>query len=145
MNTKIPRALLAEANGAVKGLIQKDSQSPFSRVRLDASGTNVSLTASNGDVQVEYRVEGKTSAGGIATLPGGLFVRFADAMPQGEVEIDGEPGKKLKMSGTGVTYRMASGETADYPVMAGPSEDAATFEIESGLLRALLRKVKFAA
>lgn len=145
MNTKITRSLLAEANGAVKGLIQKDSSSPFSRVRLDASGTNVSLTASNGDVQVEYRVVGDTLADGTATLPGGLFVRFADAMPLGIVEIGGEPGKKFKMSGEGVTFRVASGEAADYPVMAGPSNDAATFEIESVLLRELLRKVKFAA
>ena len=145
MKTTVTRALLAEANGAVKGLVQKDAMSPFSRVRLDASGANVSLTASNGDVQVEYRIEGKTSASGIVTLPGGLFVRFAEAMPAGDVEIDGEAGKKVKMAGTGVTYRLAAADAMDYPVMAGPKAGCAAFDIESLILKEMLRKVKFAA
>ena len=92
MKTKITKAQLAEANGAVKGLIAKDGLSNFSRIRLDVVGPNVSLTGSNGDMQIEYRVTGETIADGTLALPGGLLGRFVDAMPAGVVEIDGEAG-----------------------------------------------------
>jgi DNA polymerase-3 subunit beta len=146
MRTKIINAQLAEATAAVKGLIQKDSLNPFSRVRLDAVGPNVSLTGSNGDMQVEYRVEGETSADGTLVLPGAMFCRFVDAMPTGPIEIDGEAGKKVKISGgEGVTFRLAAADTMDYPVMAGPKAGCTAFDIEAFVLKEMLRKVKFAA
>ena len=146
MKTRITKAQLAEANGAVKGLIAKDVVNPFCRIRLDVVGPNVSLTGSNGDMQIEYRVEGETIADGTLALPGGLFGRFVDAMPAGVVEIDGEAGKKVKISGgEGVTFRLATADAMDYPVMAGPKAGCAAFDIESLILKEMLRKVKFAA
>lgn len=146
MKTEITKAQLAVANGAVKGLIAKDGLSPFSRIRLDVVGPNISLTGSNGDMQIEYRVEGKTSADGTLALPGGLLGRFVDAMPAGAVEIDGEAGKKVKISGgEGVTFRLAAADALDYPVMAGPKAGCVGFDIEALVLKEMLRKVKFAA
>ena len=145
MKTTINSAQLAKATAAVKGLIQKDSLNPFSKVRLDAVGPNVSLTGSNGDMQVEYRVEGETSADGTLVLPGAMFCRFVDAMPTGPIEIDGEAGKKVKISGgEGVTFRLAAADTMNYPVMAGPKAGCTAFDIEAFVLKEMLRKVKFA-
>ena len=61
MKTTITRAQLAEAAQAVKGLVSKDGLSAFSKVRLDASGS-LSATGSNGDVQVEWRMDGEIKA-----------------------------------------------------------------------------------
>lgn len=145
MKTEITKAQLAVANGAVKGLVSKDGASPFSRVRLDVVGPNVSLTGSNGDMQIEYRVEGETSADGTLAIPGGLLGRFVDAMPAGAVEIDGEAGKKVKISGgEGVTFRLAAADALDYPVMAGPKSGCAKFDLLQSTLKEMLRKVKFA-
>ena len=57
MKVAITRARLAEAAQAVKGLVSKDGLSAFSKIRLDASGC-LSATGSNGDVQVEWRMDG---------------------------------------------------------------------------------------
>ena len=146
MKTKITKALLAKANGAVKGLVLKDSSSPFSRVRLDVAGPNVSLTGSNGDMQIEYRVEGETGADGTLALPGGQLGRFVDAMPAGVVEIDGEAEKKVTISGgEGVTFRLAAASALDYPVMAGPKAGCGGIDVDAAALKEMLRKVKFAA
>ena len=146
MKTTITRAQLAEAAQAVKGLVAKDGLSAFSKVRLDVAGANVSLTGSNGDVQVEYRLSGETSENGTLALPGNLLGRFVDAMPAGIVEIHGEAGKKAKISGdAGITFRLAAADVLDYPVMAGPKPGCGSIDLEAALLKEMLRKVRFAA
>lgn len=146
MKTRITKAQLAEANGAVRGLVSKDGSSPFSRVRLDVAGANVSLTGSNGDIQIEYRLNGETSENGTLALPGGLLGRFVDAIPEGIVDFDGEAEKKVKITGdAGVTFRLAAGSAMDYPVMAGPASGCGSIDVDASLLKEMLRKVKFAA
>ena len=146
MKTTITRAALAEAAQAVRGLVSKDGLSAFSRVRLDASGC-LSVTGSNGDVQVEWRMDGEVDGKGTVTVPGAAFAAFVGAMPDGRVEIEREPLKSLvRLSGSGVKFRLAAGEAADFPMMAGPTAEArAALHIGADVFREMLRKVKFAA
>ena len=145
MKTEIERAQLAEAAQAVKGLVSKDGLSAFSKIRLDASGC-LSVTGSNGDVQVEWRLEdGEIENTGTVTLPGAAFVSFVAAMPEGKVEIDDDFGKKVRMKGGGVVFKLAAGEAIDFPMMAGPKDEAkAALHIDAVLFREMLRKVRFA-
>lgn len=145
MKTEITRAQLAEAAQAVKGLVSKDGLSAFSKIRLDASGC-LSVTGSNGDVQVEWRLEdGEIENTGTVTLPGAAFVSFVAAMPEGKVEIDDDFGKKVRMRGGGVVFKLAAGEAIDFPMMAGPKDEAkAALHIGAALFREMLRKVRFA-
>lgn len=140
MKTTITRAALAEAAQAVKGLVEKDKLSPFSRVRLDASGS-LSVTGSNGDVQVEWRAGGEIKLRGGVTVPGAAWSAFVGALPEGKVEIEAE--SKVTMECGGVKFKLAAGAPADFPVMAGPDKEAA-LEIEAVKLREMLRKVRFA-
>ena len=146
MKTTITRAALAEAAQAVKGLVAKDGLSPFSRIRLDASGC-LSVTGSNGDVQVEWRLDGDVTDRGTVTVPGAAFAAFVAAMPEGTVEISAEHSSAVKsrvtMEGDGVRFKLAAGEAADFYVMLGPNK-AAALEINVILLREMLRKVRFA-
>jgi len=145
MKATITRARLAEAAQAVKGLVSKDGLSAFSKIRLDASGC-LSVTGSNGDVQVEWRMDGNIEDKGTVTVPGAAFASFVGAMPEGRVEIEREPLKSLvRLSGGGVKFRLAAGEAADFPMMAGPKAEArSALHIPSLTLREMLRKVKFA-
>lgn len=145
MKTTITRAQLAEAAQAVKGLVSKDGLSAFGKVRLDASGC-LSVTGSNGDVQVEWRLEdGEIENTGTVTVPGTAFVSFVAAMPEGKVEIDDDFGKKVRMKGGGVVFKLAAGEAIDFPMMAGPKDEAkAALHIDAVLFREMLRKVRFA-
>lgn len=144
MKTTITRAQLAEAAQAVKGLVSKDGLSAFSKVRLDASGC-LSVTGSNGDVQVEWRMDGEIKDRGTVTVPGAAFASFVGAMPEGVVEIDDHGGKKVKMEGGGVVFRLAAGDAMDFPVMAGPKSEArAALRIDARVFQEMLRKVRFA-
>ena len=145
MKTTITRAQLAEAAQAVKGLVSKDGLSAFSKVRLDASGS-LSVTGSNGDVQVEWRLEDdEIENTGTVTVPGTAFVSFVAAMPEGKVEIDDDFGKKVRMKGGGVVFKLAAGDAMDFPVMAGPKDETrAALHIDAFLFREMLRKVRFA-
>ena len=145
MKTEITRAQLAEAAQAVKGLVSKVGLSAFSKIRLDASGC-LSVTGSNGDVQVEWRLEdGEIENTGTVTVPGTAFVSFVGAMPEGKVEIDDDFGKKVRMKGGGVVFKLAAGEAIDFPMMAGPKDEAkAALHIDAVLFREMLRKVRFA-
>ena len=147
MKTTITRAQLVEAAQAVKGLVSKDSLSPFSKIRLDASGC-LSVTGSNGDVQVEWRMDAEIKDQGTVTVPGAAFASFVGAMPEGVVEIEcAGRGPRVRMEGGGVKFTLAAGEAADFPVMAGPGKDGAaprTLRISAAVMREMLRKVKFA-
>ena len=148
MKTTITRAQLAEAAQAVKGLVSKDGLSAFSKVRLDASGC-LSVTGSNGDVQVEWRTDGEIDGRGTVTVPGTAFVSFVGAMPEGVVEIEECAGlsPRVRMEGGGVVFKLAAGEAMDFPMMAGPGKHMAaqrTLRISAGLFREMLRKVRFA-
>lgn len=143
MKTTITRAQLAEAAQAVKGLVAKDALNPFSRVRLDAAGC-LSVTGSDGNVQVEWRTEGQTLISGTATVPGISFASFVGAMPDGMVEMS-LANHRLTIKSGGVVFRLAAGEAIDFPMMAGPKDEAkAALHIDAVLFREMLRKVKFA-
>ncbi len=144
MKATITRAALAEAAQAVKGLVTKDGLSAFSKIRLDASGS-LSATGSNGDVQVEWRMDGEIDGKGTVTVPGTAFVSFVGAMPDGKVEIDDDFGNKVRMKGGGVVFKLAAGKAIDFPMMAGPKDEAkAALYIDAVLFREMLRKVRFA-
>lgn len=144
MKVTIIKAQLNEATQAIKGLVAKDVPSAFSKVRLDASGC-LSVTGSNGETQLEWRLDGDIKDGGTVTVPGLAFAAFVSAIPEGVVEIDGESGKKAKIECGGCVYRLSAGEAAEFPVMAGPkAEMRATLHIPATTLREMMRKVKFA-
>ncbi len=145
MKTTITRAQLVEAAQAVKGLVSKDGLSPFSKIRLDASGC-LSVTGSNGDVQVEWRMDAEIKDQGTVTVPGAAFASFVGAMPEGVVEMEcAGRSPRVRMEGGGVKFTLAAGEAADFPVMAGPkAEVRAALHIDATVMREMLRKVKFA-
>ena len=144
MKATITRAALAEAAQAVKGLVAKDVLSAFGKVRLDVSGC-LSLTGSNGDVQVEWRMEGGwVGEQGTVTVPGAAFASFVGALPDGDVAIDDHGGQKVRMEAGGVVFRLAAGDAADFPVMKGPAGGAHA-NLDAALLKEMLRKSMYAA
>lgn len=155
MKTIITSMKLKEATGAVAALASKDVLSPFGKVRLDVAGRNVSLTGSDGDVQLEVRFEGETTESGVAVLPGAAFARICAALPSVPVEIGGKSeerdakttlGGKVVVSAGGGTFKLAAYGRDEFAVMAGTDEKGAvSFRVEATKLREMLRKVRFAA
>ena len=147
MKIKITNTAFVEANAAMKPLVGKDSTGIFSNVRLDSIGHAVSLTGTNGDIQLEWRIkeEAIESADvGVATVSGARLAAFASAMPSGIVTVEDVAEDKIKVEGAGVTFRLATGDAADYPAMIGPKPGTAIVVLRGVTLRELIRKVRFA-
>ena len=145
MKAMIVRATLAKAMDAVKGIAPKDRLSRFADIRLDATGGNFSLTATDGTVQVEYRVPCDEEGTGSVAVPGAQFLRFADSMPEGVVTVESRSPGRVEISGGGVNFRLPAHDALDFATMAGPGEGAARFSIPERTLCEMLRKVRYAA
>jgi len=144
MKITITRADLAEAARAVKGLVARDRLSVFSRVRIDASGC-LSVTGSNGEVQVEWRAGRKIAEAGTASVSGEAFAAFAGALPDGNAEIGDCAAGKIMLRCGGVKFKLAKCGVEGFAAMTGPKEAArGAVHIDAGDLREMLRKVKFA-
>ena len=88
MKIRITNTAFVEANAAMKPLVGKDSTGLFSNVRLDSTGPTVSLTGTNGDIQLEWRIKEaaiESADAGVATVSGSRLAAFASAMPSGIV------------------------------------------------------------
>lgn len=145
MKATMDVARLAEAAKAVRGLV-RGAPGAFGQVRLDATGC-LSVTGSDGDVQVEWRIaDAEVGSPGAATVPGAAFAAFVGALPDGRATVDGKAGARIWLSGPATQFRLAAGDAAGFPVMAGPADgDGARLAIGADDLRDMLRKVRFAA
>lgn len=145
---------LAKALAPVKGVALRDGVSPYAMVRLDATGPGLSLTGSNGDVQVETRLEAKVDGSGFSRLvPCGLFARCVEVMGGAAMEMS-ERQSRLTMSSGRTLFRLPLQPGEGFPVMAPPgtrpgadgtlAKPGALF-VAQQVLREMLRKTRFAA
>lgn len=145
MKIKITNSAFVEANAAMKPLV--GSTGALSNVRLDSTGHVVSLTGTNGDIQLEWRIKEEaieSAEAGVATMSGAKLAAFASAMPSGIVTVENVATDKVKVEGAGVTFRLAIGDAMDYPVMIGPKQGTAIVVLPGVTLREMIRKVRFA-
>lgn len=146
MKTKVLQSALTEANKIIQPIISKDALSKFNKVRLDVVGSNVTLTGTNGAIQVVCRLSGSTEKDGILTVPGTYFNRFVSALPSGEAEIVRTSASKVKLIGReNVNYSLSAGDAEDFAMIktleAGERQE---FDFSAAILREMLRKVMFA-
>lgn len=146
MKTKVLQSALAEANKIIQPIISKDALSQFNKVRLDVVGSNVTLTGTNGAIQIVCRFSGSTEKDGILTVPGTYFNRFVSALPSGEVEIVRTGVSKVKLIGREkVNYSLSAGEPEGFAMIKTlDSGKKVEFDFSALTLREMLRKVMFA-
>lgn len=105
----------------------------------------IELTATDATIQICAAVPCETEEGGVACLPAKFLISFAEALPDGEVEIEtGFKGCRARISGGDCRYTLAELDASEFPVMAGPKADS-EISLRAAAFRELLRKVKYAA
>ena len=103
------------------------------------------LTATDGMMQIKTILPCKVDECGTACLPAKFLLAFAEALPDGGVEIDiRDKGTRAKISGGECKYSLMAFEAHNFPVMAGP-KTGAKIDLRPEVFRELLRKVKYAA
>lgn len=145
MKTTILQNRLAAASKTMRGLLAKDALNPFSKVRFDVAGPNVSLAGGNEMIQITCRFEGVTESDGMVMLPGTYLDKFIGAM-NGEVTIEERAMGKVTMKTAGLTFNMGAADVADAYSMVGPDEaNGRKVEVSGLTFREMLRKVRYAA
>lgn len=145
MKTTILQNRLAAASKTMRGLVVKDVLNPFSKVRFDVAGPNVSLAGGNEMIQITCRFEGVTESDGMVMLPGAYLDKFIGAM-NGEVTIEKRVPGKVTMKNSILTFNMCVAEAADAYSMVGPDEaNGRKVEVSGLTFREMLRKVRYAA
>ena len=105
----------------------------------------IELTATDGTMQIKALVPCIAEECGQTCLPAKFLQAFAEALPDGKVEIEtNDKGTKARISGGECKYSLMAFEEHNFPVMAGP-KTGANISLRPEKLRELLRKVKYAA
>lgn len=147
MKLKITRAKLLNGINAVAGINKGVSLPVLKNMRLDAVGGYLSLTTTNLDLQVVYRMKAEIEADGDILMDSAFLARFVTAMPEGVVTIEAEKDKMAHITGGEVNYHLATDDTVNFPAMATADTDDKdkTLFIPCMTLAEMIRKVRFAA
>lgn len=144
MKTTILQNHLASAMKTMRGLVAKDSLSPFSKVRFDVAGPNVSLAGGNENIQITCRFQGETERDGMVMLPGAYLDRFIGVM-DGKVMLEQPDSGKVRMTCGPVKFNMGTSADDHCVSMVGPDEEkGGSIEISGDVFREMFRKVRFA-
>ena len=111
----------------------------------DEEFDRIVLTATDGTMQIKALVPCIAEKYSATCLPAKFLLAFAEALSDGEVEIEtNDKGTKAKISGGECKYSLMAFEEQNFPVMAGP-KTGAKISLRPETIRELLRKVKYAA
>lgn len=151
MHIMFPRsALLPLLKLAIPVTDGKSPMPALNNVLLDASGTTLSITATDMYRSVHGSIEegvAITKPGRIALPAKGLLQRI-EAMPEGPVEISvGKDEATTIKSGVRakLSYKITGLDAAQFPVIAQPKKDARWFSLPGEAVRSILTKTFFCA
>lgn len=150
MKIKITRNSLVEGLAVVKDACEgKDALNILRCVKLVTGDGEVTLAASNLDITVTAKVACEVLRPGEVALVGSSLFGFANALPEGNVEIElGNGATKASIAGGSCRYALAAGEVDQWPKMAtigGNDRPVTTYALKGQTLRELFRKTKYAA
>lgn len=145
MHMTITRGALAAAVKSIAGAVPRDNLNPWRFVRIDAADGHVTLTACDGDIQIERRAAANVEEPGVVLVPGRQFVAFANALPEGLCKICTPGTGKVKIMAGAAQFGMGATGVEDWPVFMGPGEKEVSVFLPSVTLREMLRKTAWAA
>ena len=152
MKVKLPQDALAGAVAFLKPILKPDPLSVYGQIRAEAIAGDLHLAATDGELELVYRLEVQVDAEGAALFPGALFCSIANALPVGVVAIAAatktpEPRYTIgnDSNSNQTTYRLASYAARAYPTFAALEPEAVEFQIPANILEELFRKSIFAA
>lgn len=145
MHMKVTHGALAAAVKSIAGAVPRENMSPWRHVRIDADGKHVTLTACDGDMQIERRINADVEEPGVVLVAGKQFVPFASALPEGVCEICTHGMSRVKIVSGASQFDVGAVGVEEWPVFKGPSEDEVSVFLPSVTLREMLRKTAWAA
>jgi DNA polymerase III subunit beta len=146
MRLTIERAALLRALGHVQSVVERRNTIPIlSNVLLRAEGGQLSLSATDMDLEIVASVAAQGTRKGAATAPAHTLYDIVRKLREGaqiEIESAGDKGSMTVRSGRS-TFTLACLPPEDYPLMAG-GELAHGFTLSATDLKRLIDRTRFA-
>ncbi len=146
MKLSIDRATLVKALAHVQSIVEKRNTIPIlANVLLQADGDNLSLSATDMDLQVVESISAKVSQGGATTTPAHTLYDIVRKLPDG-VMIDlagGNNASMLTLTAGRSNFKLGCLPVADFPQLSG-DDLAMRFTLSPTELKGLIDRAKFA-
>jgi DNA polymerase-3 subunit beta len=146
MKITIERAALLRSLGHVQSVVERRNTIPIlSNVLLKAEGGELSLTATDMDLEIVEAVPAEVQRAGATTAPAHTLFDIVRKLPEGsQVELDVAPDSALLTLRSGRSnFKLGCLPTEDFPQMSG-GEMAHRFSVAAADLRTLVDRTKFA-
>ena len=147
MRFVVDRNAFLRALGHITGIVERRNTIPIlSNVLIDAGeGGGLTLKATDLDVEAVETVPAKVEDAGAATVPAHTLHDIVRKLPEGaEIKIERKGGEgRLKVTAGRASFELAILPASDFPDM-GQAELPHRFTIESGALKRLFEKARFA-
>src|SRR4051812_13782303 len=144
MKITIERAALLRSLGHVQSVVERRNTIPIlSNVLLKAEKGDLSLPATDMDLEIVESVPAEVARGGSATAPAHTLYDIARKLPDGsQVELD-LSGETLTLRSGRSQFRLGALPVEDFPQMSG-GDVSHRFELSAGALKMLIDRTKFA-
>ncbi|MGF1552251.1 MAG: DNA polymerase III subunit beta [Paracoccaceae bacterium] len=146
MRVTIERASLLKAMGRAQGVVERKNTIPIlANVLIEAEGGEVSLRATDLDIEVIERLPAMVETAGATTTGAQRLHDIVRKLPEGSdvnLALDAKTGQ-LSLTAGRSRFSLATLPCEDFPVMAS-SEYAVSYRAKAPVLRRLFDKAKFA-
>jgi DNA polymerase-3 subunit beta len=145
MKLTIERTNLLRSLGHVQSVVERRNTIPIlSNVKIEADSEQLSLNATDMDLDIVESVACDISTPGATTAPALTFFEIVRKLPDGaQIELEAPGDGKLTIRAGRSRFTLSCLPTEDFPVMTG-GEYAHTFSLAAGDLRELIDRTRFA-
>ncbi len=147
MKLTIERSVFLPALGHIQGLVEKRGTIQIlSNVLIDASGGDLSLTATDMGLSVVETLEAGISEKGATTVSAHTLYEIVRKLPDGcEIELHEDPAAdgRMHLKSGRSRFTLPSLSPDEFPVMSG-KESTRSFTMEADALRGLIDQTRFA-
>ncbi len=146
MKLTMERSDLLNALSHVQNVVERRNTIPIlSNVLMQASGSQLRLTATDLDIEAVDCADAKVSADGAITAPAGTLFDVIRKLPAGaDIEMELQPdNQRLSIRSGRSHFELPTLPASDFQTMT-PDDDAATFTLPATDYARLIDKTKFA-
>lgn len=146
MKFSIDRASLLKSLSHVQSVVEKRGTIPIlSNIKVEATGNQIELTATDMDVAMVDQVNAKVEKGGATTIPAHMLYEIIRKLPDGaDIVIEDVASEgKVRITTGHSKFALSTLAVDDFPAMA-EGELAYSFVLTGAECRALIEKTRFA-
>lgn len=144
MKLQVTKENLNKALSAVSRVASSRNALPIlNNLLLKAEGNQLSITATNLDIGITYRIGSKITSAGSLTIPARLTQEFVASLPGGVISLEQED-NKMHIELDNYTSTINGMTAEEFPVMPEIS-DGTTIDVPSSVLKKGLQQTVFAA